>query len=201
MKNIFVKTALIILVLAWIFGYFIFLSKVDSYPVMSKIDQNRHLRAQAIVVLTGGANRINTGFDLLSRDIAKHLFITGVNKGISKAEIMESADIEIDEELLECCVHLGHKATNTKENASEAYRLIQNKGSIQSLILVTSDYHMPRSMYEFSTRFDKVKITPITVKSGLRDRNVWEYFKITFSEFNKLILTWFDKVVLSNVSL
>ena len=96
-----------------------------------------------IVVFTGGEDRIKTSIDLLSNGIAKHLFISGVNPGTTKYNISEQ--IQIDANLIECCIDLGNDAKDTFENAVETTGWIR-ENQYKNIIIVTSDYHMKRSL-------------------------------------------------------
>lgn len=100
----------------------------------------------AIVVLTGGTGRLAAGLELLARERAAKLFVSGVYRGIEVDEILRVFRQAPEE--LECCVELGHSATNTRSNAHETAQWMGQEG-FSSLRLVTASYHMPRSLVEF----------------------------------------------------
>ena len=124
----------------WIFGLFQF---ADGIPG-SVVDEAT--RTDAIVVLTGGSRRLGKGLDLLSQGLAENLFVSGVYRGVEVDEILRV--FRQAPEALECCVALGHSATDTRSNAHETARWMVLEG-FSSLRLVTASYHMPRSLVEF----------------------------------------------------
>jgi uncharacterized SAM-binding protein YcdF (DUF218 family) len=109
-------------------------------------------RTDAIVVLTGGGDRLAEGLRLLSQGQAKKLLVSGVPRGIALADLLAGLPPEdtagIDPGRLDCCVVLGHAADNTAENARETAAWMEAE-AFTSLRLVTADYHMPRSVLEF----------------------------------------------------
>ncbi len=103
-------------------------------------------RTDAIVVLTGGAGRLDEGLRLLSADRAKKLFVSGVYRGVDVAALLRLARQKPGS--LECCIMLGYAADNTVGNAHETAAWMRAEG-YSSLRLVTASYHMPRSLLEF----------------------------------------------------
>ena len=121
----------------------------------------------AIVVLTGGSQRLDAGVHLLETGKAKKLFITGVFPGVELPALLKTVGAP---DALSCCIILGHEADNTRGNAQETAVFMREQG-FHSLRLVTSSYHMPRSLYEFSRAMPGVVIVPHpvfpeTVKQG-----------------------------------
>ena len=97
-----------------------------------------------IVVLTGGKHRIEKGVNLLARGYGKKLFISGV---FMPSEINTKFSLEKEKsDLFKCCVFFGEKAKNTVENALEVEKWLMKNKEIKSVILVSSYYHLPRSM-------------------------------------------------------
>lgn len=100
----------------------------------------------AIVVLTGGSERLSTGLQLLRQKRARKLFVSGVYRGVEVAELLRlsrQAPAEV-----ECCIVLGYAADNTEGNATETAAWME-KERFRSLRLVTGSYHMRRSLLEF----------------------------------------------------
>jgi uncharacterized SAM-binding protein YcdF (DUF218 family) len=108
----------------------------------------------AIVVLTGGAARLDVGIELLGQGWAKRLFVSGVNPGIGKS-IMQAKSSR--PELFDCCIDLGFAADDTVGNAIEieAWTAI---GQYRSLRVVTASYHMPRALVELRRRLAEVEL-------------------------------------------
>jgi len=100
----------------------------------------------AIVVLTGGRFRLESGIDLLEAHRARKLFISGVNQHVDRAALLRVLGPLPDS--ASCCIVLGHDAADTYGNARETAEWMQREG-YRSLRLVTSWYHIPRSRLEF----------------------------------------------------
>lgn len=111
----------------------------------------------AIVVLTGGSERLETGLELLRRKQGQKLFVSGVYRGVDVAELLRLSRQKPDE--VECCIVLGHAADNTVGNAVETAAWMRQEG-FHSLRLVTSNYHMRRSLLEFGYAMPDVTIVP-----------------------------------------
>lgn len=102
-------------------------------------------RADAIIVLTGGEGRMQTAVDLLADGAGSRLLVSGVNPDVSQEALRASGDFDAD--LFECCIDLGREATDTVGNAREARDWVIENG-FDRVIIVTSDYHIPRSILE-----------------------------------------------------
>ena len=107
----------------------------------------------AIVVLTGGSERISTGVQLLSRGLGRTLFVSGVHQGVDLRDMLRAARLEPS--TLECCIVLGYEAGDTVGNAAETAAWMRSR-SYESLRLVTSNYHMRRSLLEFGMAMPQV---------------------------------------------
>ena len=116
--------------------------------------------ADGIVVLTGGALRIDRALDLLKQGRGERLLISGVNPGTSAETLARMTGT--DRSLFDCCVDLDYAAQNTVGNAEVAGRWARAQ-RFHDLILVTSDYHMPRSLREFDRISDIRSVTPYAV--------------------------------------
>lgn len=112
-------------------------------------------RTDAIVVLTGGSERVRRGLDLLAQDRADKLFVSGVYRGVDVAELLRVSQRAPAE--LACCVALGHAAETTRGNAVETAQWVR-RNAFTSLRLVTAAYHMPRSLLEFRGVMPDVEI-------------------------------------------
>ncbi len=128
--------------------------------------------ADGIVVLTGGAARIPDAIELLASGHGKRLLITGVHRSTSSRELARL--VPRYERLLACCVDLDHSAVNTVGNAAETRRWVKDQG-FASLIVVTSGYHMPRSMAELSRQLPDVRLIAYpVVTEKMRDDEWWD---------------------------
>jgi uncharacterized SAM-binding protein YcdF (DUF218 family) len=119
--------------------------------------QSLRLPTDAIVVLTGGSQRLRSGIDLMREGKGRELFISGVNQRVDLDALLRvSGDAP---RWLSCCIVNGHEAENTEGNAQETARWIRRQG-YHSLRLVTAWYHMPRSRLEFERAMPNVEIVP-----------------------------------------
>ena len=116
--------------------------------------------ADGIVVLTGGSSRVADAVDLLASGYGKRLLISGVHWSNSAGEISRS--LRDNKSWLACCVDLDYSAVDTRGNAAETRRWAQERG-FRSLIVVTSNYHMPRAIVEFSHSMPDVLLIPFPV--------------------------------------
>ena len=109
----------------------------------------------AIVVLTGGPHRLETGLMLLKAGKGARLLISGVNKDVKPAEILPDTRLAVD---------LDYSAQNTIQNAQETNTWARSH-HFKNLILVTSRYHMPRARLELSQRLVDVALFPYPAAS------------------------------------
>ena len=168
----------------WIGGYLYYVKGVKDYPLQAE------QQADAIVVLTGTPARLTKGFDLLKNDLGKRLLISGVNAGVS-TNTLRLAMGESDE-IMQCCVDIGRKALDTVGNANEVV-LWAIENEFEDIYVVTSGYHMPRSLVELRRVLPEASLRPIAVEEGLVDlENWWKNPKsmyILAAEFNKYLFS------------
>lgn len=111
----------------------------------------------AIVVLTGGSERLFTGIELLRLKRARKLFISGVYRGVEVAELLKLLRQKPAEVV--CCIVLGYAAESTEGNAVETAAWMRRE-HFTSLRLVTGSYHMRRSLLEFESAMSEVRVVP-----------------------------------------
>lgn len=144
-------SGLAVAVAAWIAGFVWFAGQIPDRVA----DPAR--KTDAIVVLTGGTERISTGLRLLAEGLGKRLLITGVHRDVDVPELLRLTPDAAP--ALSCCIDLGYQAGDTLGNAVEAARWMRAKG-FHSLRLVTASYHLPRSLLEFRRAMPGVEIVP-----------------------------------------
>lgn len=127
-------TAFMTLVLIWALGWLWF-----SASVVAAKPQQLDTKTDAIIVLTGGGKRVDTGLDLLADGKAKYLFISGVNSKVKPEELI--ALWKGDHKKVLPNLTLGYAADSTATNATESQEWIR-KHDIHSVRLVTANYHM-----------------------------------------------------------
>ena len=97
------------------------------------------------MALTGAAGRIPDAIELLAAERGKRLLITGVHRDTRAREIARLTPLYA--KYFRCCIDLGRDALNTFGNALETKRWAVEH-NFNSLIVVTSNWHMPRAMAE-----------------------------------------------------
>jgi len=151
------------LFLVWLAGLGAF---VMTLPGASRSQPEQ---ADGVIVYTGGGGaRIIAGMSLLETGAGKRLLISGVNPSVTRDTIAELWSGP--RELFDCCVDLGLEAQTTIGNAGEAAEWASTN-KIGRIILVTSDFHMPRALTETRMRMRSAEITPYVVASGYLDGN------------------------------
>jgi uncharacterized SAM-binding protein YcdF (DUF218 family) len=151
-------------VAALVFGFVMFAVSV------TREDAAGWDKADGIVVLTGGDNRIETGAKLMSEGRAKRMLISGVNRKVSREEMQHL--LGIDKAIFNCCVDLGYEALDTVGNADET-RTWANSNGYTRLIIVTSRYHMPRSLAELALVMPGVTLLPYAVTPRRFPETAW----------------------------
>jgi uncharacterized SAM-binding protein YcdF (DUF218 family) len=145
--------------------------------------QGAAAKADAIVALTGEGGRLAPAVTLLEKGNGQRLLITGVNKLISKAylkTLLHGGDA------FDCCVDLGFAALDTRGNAEEAGRWARAH-RYGSLVVVTADYHMARSLVEFGAVLPGVKLVPYPVAADAPKLQSWDGAKRLNGEYVKYL--------------
>ncbi len=145
-----------------VFGFF-----VGFYQFTQLIPRQQPVniaKADAIVVLTGGKSRLIGAVKLLSAGKGGRLLISGVHKTTSSEALARLVPAQSN--LFKCCVDLDKAARNTIGNAAQTARWVAKNG-FKSLIVVTSNYHMPRSLAELRNVLPQINLIayPVVVDS------------------------------------
>jgi uncharacterized SAM-binding protein YcdF (DUF218 family) len=174
-----------VLLLLWLGGFAWFLGS------SSWVSIDRASPTDAIVVLTGGKMRLETGLELLAAGKAGKLFVSGVNPAVDRDTLLHALGPAAEREA--CCIVLGHAADNTVGNALETAAWMQQEG-YRSLRLVTSWYHMRRSLLEFSRAMPRVRVVAHPVFARDNDPEGWRGWlaagQRVFGEYNKFLVAW-----------
>lgn len=159
--------ALLIALMIWSLGLLAFTGRVDlSTPAPEPP------AADGVVVLTGASNvRLEAATRLLEEGKGERLLISGVNREATRADVQTVT--KAVKPIYDCCVDLGFTAANTVGNALETAEWARSKG-YKSLIVVTADYHMPRSMLELRAAMPDVKLHAYPVKTDLNAHRWWK---------------------------
>jgi uncharacterized SAM-binding protein YcdF (DUF218 family) len=149
-------------VVLYALGFLVFAGSLPHRP-------EKVAHADGIVALTGGDARLDTAVSLLEHGAGKRLLITGVHPAITKPEIKQLAH---GGRKFDCCADLDFAAEDTRGNAAEAAGWVKAH-RYKSLILVTANYHMPRSLAEFSADMPGVRLEPYPVEPEGVDFGAW----------------------------
>jgi uncharacterized SAM-binding protein YcdF (DUF218 family) len=148
-------------------------------------------QGDAIVALTGGADRITDAVERLAHGSGSRLLISGVNAGVSIHQMVQSAPGL--KNWLRCCIDLDHQARNTVGNAEETRRWANTHG-YKSLIVVTSSYHMPRALVELRRHMPEMTfIAAPVVTQRLRGLDYWtdiQLLKTLGQEYAKFVVAY-----------
>lgn len=187
LRRAFARTFAIVLAAA-VVGFVAFLAQlrgVETQPAGT---------ADGIVVLTGGSSRVSDAMELLAGGYGKRLLISGVHPTSGASDISRSLpdnQAQSDNQsLLNCCVDLDRSAVNTRSNAVETRRWVRERG-FKSLIVVTSNYHMPRAIAEMSHAMPDVTLIPFAVVGDKWREEPWwssgTTFRLLLSEYAKYV--------------
>ena len=141
--------------------------------------------ADGIVVLTGGADRIETAMRLLTEQRAPRLLVSGVGRGLDVGDLARR--LPLSAEQVES-ITLGRTATSTLGNAAEAASWA-HANRLRSLIVVTAGYHMPRALLEIKRALPEVALYPMPVQSpALRRGLEFATLRLIANEFDKYLV-------------
>jgi len=167
-------------------GFLKFSNTVTSYEVKQDI-----AKADGIVVVTGGSDRIAKALAILEEGKGKRLLISGVNPSTQTSQL-QTMNPE-HSALFDCCVEIERKAADTIGNAEETKKWNEVQKH-ESMILVTSGYHMPRCLLEFQRAMPDVKFVgyPVPLKE-LQSDDWWQRsgtLRLMVFEYLKYIGAW-----------
>lgn len=142
--------------------------------------------SDGIVAMTGGAERLSDGLILLASGRGKRLLISGVNAETSERALARAQPDYAA--FARCCVDLGRRALNTAGNAVETRRWAESHG-FRSLIVVTSGYHMPRTMLELAREMPNAELIPyaVTDRWGAPWWRDWPTARLLVGEYVKFV--------------
>jgi uncharacterized SAM-binding protein YcdF (DUF218 family) len=175
---------LLALLILWLGGFAWFASRIPAE--IGDADSE----TDAIVVLTGGSLRVQSGLALLAAGKAKKLFVSGVYHSTDVAALLKVS--RQSPEHVACCIVLGYEADNTQGNAVETAQWMRQEG-FGSLRLVTANYHMPRSLLEFSRVMPETRIVANPVfPDRVRQERWWASpatATLVLAEYHKYLLS------------
>lgn len=135
-----------------------------------------------IVVFTGGKTRLQTALSLFQQKKSKHLLISGVNPDATFREVVGDTPFVY--------VTLGYQAQDTLGNAEETAAWVKAH-QIKTLRLITSNYHMPRSLLELRRFLPEILIIPhAIIREKFLTPHWWHHFPLltlVIQEYNKFL--------------
>lgn len=166
-----IRRSLSALLLVWLIGFVAFVALLPR-----PLDK---ARTDGIVVLTGGANRIQRGLALMEQGQARRMLVSGVNLTVRRRDFQ--SEYKVPPRLFACCVDLGQEAIDTRSNGEETAAWVKKHG-YKSLRLVTTDWHMRRARFELDQSLpDSVIIRMDAVRSE-------PDLRVLLSEYHKYLL-------------
>jgi uncharacterized SAM-binding protein YcdF (DUF218 family) len=172
-------------VVLFVAGFFYFASLVQQ---TAQLPEGK-TRADGIIVLTGGSERITDALSLLRDERGARLLISGVHPRTTANQLARSTGTA--RALFNCCIDLGYDAQNTLGNAVEGARWA-TRNEFDSLILVTSAYHMPRAMLEFGRLMPRAELLAWPVSLSAYNSDRWWHdpstMRVMLSEYGKFVL-------------
>ena len=164
------RRILSIILIAWIAGFIVF---AMSLPQPAGAEQT-----QGVVVLTGGAGRIERGLEVLNNGWARQMLVSGVDPQVKPGEF--AAQFKIAPATMTCCITLGYRAFDTASNARETAAWLDERG-YRSVRVVTSDWHLRRARAELA------KVLPATVTVVDDAVHTQPSLRILMIEYHKLL--------------
>lgn len=159
------------LLIIWVVGFVLFVALLPRPAGPGKTD--------GIIVLTGGASRIERGVAILEEGRAKRLLVSGVDPSVSPRDFQFM--FNVTPRAFNCCIDLGWDAVDTRSNGEESAAWVKQHG-YRTIRLVTTDWHMPRARFELRQALPKdVVIVPDAVRSD-------PDLRILLTEYHKYLL-------------
>ncbi len=144
--------------------------------------------ADGIIVLTGGQARIDAALALLEAGKGRRLLISGVHPSADRESLRLATGG--DARLFDCCVDIDHAALDTAGNAEESAKWMQTN-HFERVIVVTNNYHMPRSLLEMHRQAETVTLEPYPVVNTPLDQGGWmtkpAAVRVIFTEYAKYV--------------
>ena len=165
--------------------YFNLLVPQEAHDKTSKTD--------AIVVLTGSKQRIAIGINLLQEGLAPRLLISGVRPGVKLDSILKRNGIQNLPTNISQAIELDHQAYDTFTNGIQTQQWVKSH-NINSIRLVTANYHMPRSLLVFSRYMPQLQVIahPVTYDLDWQDwRHMLAHASMFVKEYMKYTVVFF----------
>lgn len=173
--------------LAWLSGLVWFAAAVPDHERADAPGS-----AAAIVVLTGGSERLLAGLQALEANPSARLFISGVPAPVQREDLWRAIGVAPSARVAGR-VDLGHAAADTQGNAEETAAWI-GRTNLKTVRLVTAAYHMRRALLELRAQMPAVRFIPDPVYPANVKQDRWWLFPGTAlllaTEYNKYLAAW-----------
>ena len=188
-RTLFRKSLMTFLLLLLLTGGILATGMIAFTGYVLLAQDGKAINADAIVVVTGGAGRLERAISLFKEGHGKKLLISGVHPNYNSKTLLRRYDLT--EQQIDCCVDLDRQALNTVANATQTALWAEQNG-FRSLIIVTSAYHMPRTMLEMRRAAPDIKfashlVTPPGDRSLLSRLFNWDNIHLLAKEYGKLL--------------
>ena len=174
---------IILLFIVLIIDYSFFYKKIFNYKNNLNYNYN-------FIVLTGGDNIVKKSLKIFFsiKNKNKNLFISGVGQGFNKKTLKKLTQNNPNyNKIIDCCIQIEGISRNTFSNAVESLKWVKSK-KINSFVLLTNNYHMPRAILEFKSIFKDIEVIPYVF---IDENKIWWKTKINYiSEYFKFKLTY-----------
>jgi len=169
----------------WLTGLVLFTKMIPSMP------QPAISSTDGIVIFTGGGTRLKEALVLFEKEKGKYLLISGVNPESEISTLLSQNPLKER-------ITLGYEALDTLGNAEETANWV-HRNNIKSLILITSNYHMPRSLLELRHLVPNVEILPHPVVGEAFLHPKWwlepSTLRLVLQEYNKFLFALMRRAV------
>lgn len=179
MRKLFIYIFSLFLILL-ILGFFYFLRVITYTNVV--VGKN----IDGIAILTGGKGRIDLGLNLFKEQSNIRLIISGVDKKVSINSVLPTKFQENNR------IYIDQVSESTFENAIVIAEWAK-KNQLYNIIVITSYYHMPRSMLLLSKFTEEVNYYAYPVK---KEKSKSSDF-IPEVQFNLFLMQEYIKYLLS----
>ncbi len=184
----------LVLLFIWVVGLTAFADRVDRYAPVTNAPS-----ADAIVALTGASDvRIETAMRLLEAKKGRRMLVSGVHRDATREDIRNVT--RGYGELYDCCVDLDYEAETTLGNAQHTAQWARAR-DYDSLVLVTSDFHMARALLELKAALPGVVLRPYAIETDTVDAARWwvtgESARRMTLEYSKYLVVLFRELILS----
>ena len=178
--------AVILIGLAYGLGFVVWVSTLPATP-------DARPDADGIVVLTGGAPRLDKAVALFESGVGKRLLISGVSQVTTREMLKKETD---GGPRFDCCADIGYAAEDTRGNAQEAAGWAREH-EFRSIVVVTGRYHMPRAMTEFSMALPDVTVLPYAVDQENIDLSGWWWHLKTVQALHREFVKYLASLAVS----